>query len=110
MNTASTSSQFSVTSRDILRGFLIAVITPVFSIVIASLDAGSWVFNWKFIGAVALSSAMSYLLKNFLTPSRIVITEKETVVAVKAGEAAIKVVPLSETGQVDKEETFQSER
>ena len=100
MNTASTSNQFSVTSRDLLRGFLIAIITPVFSIVISSLDAGSWVFNWRFIAAVALSSAMSYLLKNFLTPARIVITDPETVVAVKQGEATVKVVELVEAGEV----------
>lgn len=107
----STSNQFSITSRDILRGLAIAVITPVFSIVIASLDAGSLVLNWKFIAAVALSSAMSYLLKNFLTPPRIVITEPDVVTAVKGGEATIKVVPLTEEGQVgSSNETFQSER
>lgn len=87
-----TSKQFSVNMIDILKGLAVAVLTPVFSIMMVSLEAGSLTFDWKIIGTVAISSAMAYVLKNFLTPARIVITDKETVEAVKEGDKEMKAV------------------
>lgn len=87
-----TSKQFSVNMIDILKGLAVAVLTPVFSIMMVSLEAGSLTFDWKIIGTVAISSAMAYILKNFLTPARIVITDKETVEAVKEGDKEMKAV------------------
>lgn len=92
MTTPTTSNQFSVKGIDILKGLLVAVITPVFTILLTSLDAGSLVFDWKVIGTVALSAALSYIMKNFLSPPRIVITDPATVERVKDGEATVKVV------------------
>lgn len=92
MTTPTTSSQFSVQWIDILKGLAVAVLTPVFSIMMVSLDEGKLTFDWKIIGTVAISSAMAYILKNFLTPARIVITDPKTVEAVKDGEATVKVV------------------
>lgn len=87
-----TSKQFSVNMIDVLKGLATAVLTPVFLIMIGSLEAGSWTFDWKNIGIVALSAFLGYILKNFLTPPRIVITDKETVNAVKEGDKEIKAV------------------
>jgi len=90
--TPTTSKQFSVNMIDIVKGLAVAVLTPVFSIMMVSLDAGSLTFDWKIIGTVAISSAMAYILKNFLTPARIVITDKAQVEAVKDGDAKVEVV------------------
>lgn len=87
-----TSNQFSVNAIDIMKGLLMAVLTPVFLIMIGSLEAGSLTFDWKNIGIVALSSFLTYVLKNFLSPARIVITDKATVEAVKEGDKEMKAV------------------
>lgn len=90
--TPTTSKQFQVNIIDITKGLLVAVLTPVFSIMLVSLEAGSFTFDWKIIGTVAASAFLSYILKNFLTPARIVITDKDQVEAVKEGDATVKVV------------------
>ena len=87
-----TSKQFSVNMIDILKGIAVAVLTPVFSIMLISLEAGSFTFDWQIIGTVAASAFLSYVLKNFLTPARIVITDKATVEAVKEGDKEMKAV------------------
>jgi len=71
----------------------VAMLSPVFTILMTSLNAGSLIFNWKVIGAVALGSGLSYITKNFFTPAQIVITDanKSTVEAVKNGEASVFV-------------------
>lgn len=107
----STSNQFSITWIDIKKGFVVGVFSPVFTVLIESLKLKALTFDWANIANVALYSALGYILKNWLTPARIVITEKDVVVAVKEGEATIKVVPLAEEGQMNSSnETFQSER
>jgi hypothetical protein len=67
-----TSSMFALDWRDIIKGLLVAVITPVFTIIESSIRAGSLTFNWTSIGYTALAAGMAYLLKNFLTPSQLV--------------------------------------
>lgn len=90
--TPTTSKQFSVNMIDIMKGLAVAVLTPVFSLMLTSLEAGSFTFDWKIIGTVAASSFLAYILKNFLTPARIVITDKDQVEAVKEGDAKVQVV------------------
>lgn len=87
-----TSKQFSVNLIDITKGLVTSVLTPVFLIMISSLEQGSLTFDWKNIAIVALSAFLGYILKNFLTPSRIVITDKTQVDAVKDGDAKVEVV------------------
>lgn len=55
--------------NDILKGLLMAVLTPVVVIVQQSLEAGVFVFDWKSIGIAALSGGVAYLVKNFFTPA-----------------------------------------
>jgi hypothetical protein len=95
MTTTTSSGPFSLNWRDFLKGLLVAVLSPVFTIIMTSLNAGELTFNWKVIGAVALAALLSYLLKNFLTPAQIVITDAKpaTVEAVKNGEAEVSVKP-----------------
>lgn len=63
------SKLFSLNIADISRGLLIAVLTPVFTTVLQSLNSGSIVLNFKSIGVSALAGGMAYILKNFLSNS-----------------------------------------
>ena len=92
MPVTTTSTQFTINMRDILKGLLVAIITPVFTIIISSLEAGSLTFDWKAIGITALTAGLAYVIKNFLTPSAIIVEAKQsTVQAVKDGEAVVEV-------------------
>jgi len=94
MATFTTSNQFSVSAKDIIKGLIVAVITPVFTIIIASLNAGSLTFDWKAIGITALTAGLAYIVKNFFTPSAIVVDAPPSQVkAVKEGNAEVTVTP-----------------
>lgn len=93
--TVTTSKQFSLNIKDLIKGLIMAAIAPVFAIILQSINAGILTFDWKIIGAAALVGIMSYLSKNFFTPAQIVIKDapEAQVAAVKAGEATVRVVP-----------------
>lgn len=90
-----TSKQFTLNTRDIIRGIIMAVAVPVVTIITQSLDAGNLTFNWKAIAIAALSGFFGYLVKNFLSPTEITIVpaSKEEAEQVKSGDAEVKVVP-----------------
>lgn len=90
--TTSTSTQFSVNLRDIIKGLIMAVLVPVVTIILNSINQGELTFNWKQILIVAIGGFLGYIMKNFLTPAQIVITDKETVQAVKDGDSQVKIV------------------
>lgn len=87
-----TSQQFTLSGSDVLKGLLVAIITPVITIIMSSLNAGTLTFDWKVIGITALTAGLAYLIKNFLTPSAIMIKNPEAAAEVKAGESEVKVV------------------
>lgn len=84
-----TAGRGTLNVRDLLRGLLIAVITPVFTIIGSSIDAGVLTFNWKLIGGVAVFAGLSYLMKNLLTPSQVIVTDPAQVQKAKDGEAIV---------------------
>jgi len=94
MATVTGSKQFSLNGRDIVKGFVMAVILPVLNVIQQSIEAGSFVFDWKRIGLLAAGGFVAYLIKNFLTPAEITITnvKNETAEAVKDGTADVKFV------------------
>ena len=53
--------------RDLLRGFVMAVLTPIFVIVQQSLDAGILTFNWRSIAMAGVAGALAYITKNVFT-------------------------------------------
>jgi hypothetical protein len=55
--------------NDILKGLLMAVLTPVVVIVQQSIEAGAFTFDWKSIGLAAVGGGFAYLVKNFFTPA-----------------------------------------
>lgn len=70
---ATTSKQGTLNWKDILKGLLVAVITPVFTVITTSLDAGILTFNWKAIWITAVSAGVAYLMKNLFTPSQTIV-------------------------------------
>jgi methenyltetrahydromethanopterin cyclohydrolase len=97
MATTTTSGKFNLNAADFLKGALLAVLTPVLTIIIDTLNAGSLTFDWKNIGIVAVSTFAAYLLKNLFAPAQIVIQDpsKTEVQAVKDGKAKATVVHKS---------------
>lgn len=73
-----TSGLFKLNIQDVLKGLLIAVLTPVIVVIQQSLEAGSLTFDWKSIGMAAIGGFLAYLTKNFLTPAQIVQKVDET--------------------------------
>ncbi len=95
MPTVTTSKRFNLTLNDWTRGLIVAVITPVITIAIQSLNAGSLVFDWKAIATTGLSAGLAYVLKNWaFTPNEVTIknVSKQTIEAVKDGTATAEMV------------------
>ena len=74
LQVAKTSKQFALQLNDFWKGLLVATITAPITIIMNSLQAGTFTLDWKNIGIVALSGLLGYLVKNFLTPAQTVIT------------------------------------
>lgn len=71
------SSYLSLNSVDYIKGLLMAVLTAVITVVYTSIQEGAVVFNWKVIAMSALSAALAYITKNFLTNSENKILQPE---------------------------------
>ena len=94
MATITTSNQFTVSLKDVIKGLIVAVITPVITVIMTSLQAGSLTFDWKAIGITALTAGLAYIIKNFFTPAAIIVDAPPSQVqAVKKGEAEVTVSP-----------------
>lgn len=61
------SKLFSLNLKDVLKGLLLAVLTPAILIIEQSLDAGTLIFNWQQIAMASLAGGVAYLVKNFFT-------------------------------------------
>lgn len=74
MATTQTNQQYTLNYRDALRGLLVAIITAVLTAALDALNVGGIdSMNWKTIGVVGLTAGISYLVKNFFTPTEIVV-------------------------------------
>lgn len=95
MATVTTSKFLGLDWTDFLKGLVVSVLSPVFTVIIQTLEAGSLKFDWQAITITALSAFAAYILKNLLSPASVSITDvsKETVQAVKEGTATAVVVP-----------------
>ena len=63
---------FSLHTRDLIKGLIIAVISAVITAVVSELQAGTEVDMTllKKMGIVAATTFLSYIVKNFFTNSR----------------------------------------
>lgn len=85
-----TSKFLSLQWRDILKGLLIAVLSPVFTVITQSISQGVLTFDWRAIGLTALSAGMAYIAKNFFEPTQTIILVKPPLDA-ESGEKDVKV-------------------
>lgn len=94
MATTVTSKRFQLKLSDGVKALLIAIATPVITIIINSLNAGLLTFNWKNILITGLSAGLAYIIKNYLTPAQIVIKDPtpQQVADIKAGTAEAQIV------------------
>lgn len=61
------SNFLSLGVKDILRGLLIAILTPVLVLIQQSIEAGNLVFEWKSLLIAGVGGGLAYLIKNFFT-------------------------------------------
>jgi hypothetical protein len=64
------SKQGTLSMSDIVRGLIMAVLTPAVLIIQQSLEAGTLTFNWKQIAMASVAGGFAYLVKNFFEPSK----------------------------------------
>lgn len=57
----------SLNWQDVLKGLVMAVLTPAIVIIQQSIESGSFTFDWKSIGVASLAGGFAYLVKNFFT-------------------------------------------
>jgi hypothetical protein len=62
------SKQFSLKLRDFSRGFIMAVLTPMLYIIQEMIPG----YNLDPIVQAGLSAGISYLIKNFLEPTKVI--------------------------------------
>jgi hypothetical protein len=61
------SNFLSLNWHDLIKGLVMAALTPVFTTIYTSFEAGTFTLNWHLIGVNALGGAIAYLSKNFFT-------------------------------------------
>lgn len=71
------SAFLSLNTKDFLKGLVVSVLTSVLAIVYTSLQAGSFTIDWKAVGTAALTAALAYITKNYLTNSQDELLKKE---------------------------------
>jgi len=72
MRKKKTSKLFSLDWLDAAKGLLVAAITAALTAILETLEAGTLTISWKKTLIVALVAGISYLIKNFLTPQKVV--------------------------------------
>jgi membrane protein implicated in regulation of membrane protease activity len=87
-----TAPKFSLSQNDFLKGLLMAVGTPVIAVLLATVQAGSWEFDWNMIGTTAVSALLMYLGKNFFNGPSLVVQDPSKNMIKEAKEGNLEVV------------------
>ena len=66
------SKQGTLSISDIVRGLIMAILTPSILIIQQSLESGILTFNWKQIAMASVAGGFAYLVKNFFEPTKII--------------------------------------
>lgn len=72
MATKIIAKQGTLQLRDLVRGLIMAVLTPAVLILQQSFEAGVLTFNWHAIAMASIAGGMAYLVKNFFEPTKII--------------------------------------
>lgn len=87
-----TADRFDLSKNDFLKGLLMAVGTPVIAVLLATVQAGSWQFDWNLIGTTAVSAFLMYLGKNFFNKPSIVVVDPSKSMIEEAKQGNLEVV------------------
>ena len=93
MNVTTSSKRFTLNGNDFIKGLIMAVGGAAVTLLLDSLNAGSFDFDWKKIVAGALTAGLTYLAKNFFDKPKVVMTgvTDKTIDAVKDGTADVAI-------------------
>ena len=93
MNVTTSSKRFTLNGNDFIKGLIMAVGGAAVTLLLDSLNAGSFDFDWKKIVAGALTAGLTYLAKNFFDKPKVVLTDvtDKTIDAVKDGTAEVEI-------------------
>ena len=96
-----TSSFLSITSKDVLKGFVVAVLTSIATAVIPVLQTGTppRLDQLHAVAVAGVAAGVAYLLKNFFTNSEDQLLKKEPTGPVKSGEIPEKSPVLVKTSE-----------
>lgn len=62
------SKLFSVNIKDILKGLVMAILTPAVFVLQQSVEAGSFKIEWHSVLLASIAGGLGYIIKNFFTP------------------------------------------
>lgn len=87
--------QFALKAKDFLKGAYVSVIAPIVLVVLEQFQIGNFNLDWKALWALALSTFVGYLLKNYFAPTAVVIEQPEaqTLAAAKDPDKPIILHP-----------------
>ena len=93
MNVTTSSKRFTLNGNDFVKGLIMAVGGAAVTLLLDSLNAGSFDFDWKKILAGALTAGLTYLAKNFFDKPKVVVTDVSdaTIDKVKDGTANVGI-------------------
>jgi len=58
---------FSLGWRDFTRGLVMAILTPIATLITNSLEKGDFTLNWHLFWLSAVGGAVAYIIKNLFT-------------------------------------------
>lgn len=91
-----TADRFDLSKHDFLKGLLMAIGTPVIAVLLATVQSGSWDFDWNMIGTTAASAFLMYLGKNFVNKPSVVVTNPSKEMLEEAKQGNLEVVKKPE--------------
>lgn len=68
-----TSNFLSLNTQDLIKGFIITIISAVFTLVAESVQKGQFTFDFTTIWHTAVAAGIAYLGKNLFTPAKTII-------------------------------------
>lgn len=89
MSIRTSSAQWRLNAYDFGKALLVAACSQPITLILTSISAGHFNIDWKAMGLMALGSAASYLLKNFIAPAQTVSSSTRMIIALVVGGALL---------------------
>ena len=65
-------------SKDLLKGFIVAVVSAIINFLYNTIQSGTLILDWKAMLVTALTAGLAYLTKNLFTNSQGEVLSKES--------------------------------